>query len=297
MNHVYSAAYGYTPAQLIPFLASAQKHLREFQAHLFVYTEDLPSLAVLTQRFSFLHFHDTPRPRASEKLHSWIRDMALAAAKTYQRQDRRALSTSTLRRLHTGLNACITRFFLIEQELAKLPDDPASIILHCDSRDIIFQENIFTRLTHPLLTGAEPGTVGRRDSWVGRVYGSAGQVFLHQKQVYCAGCTLGRLPAFRAYIRAMCDEQWAHLHCSLFHRGPDQAIHINLIHRGKIDAHCCHNFEGPIATIALEASNNLSIDQATQSILVHGIKPAILHQYDRHASLRKFVEKQYPSDL
>ncbi len=294
MHHLFSAAYNYRPAHLYPFLASAQQHLSEFTAHLFVFTEDLPTLAPLKARFPFLVFHDSARPRTAEKLHCWLRDMALGTAKIYQRQNRDALPPAIIRRLHCGLNPAVTRFFLIEKELAALPEDPDSIILHCDSRDIIFQENIFQKLSHPLLTGAEPGTVGGHDSWVGRVYGAEGQAYLHQKQVYCAGCTLGRLPAFRAYIRAMCDEQWAHLHCSLFHRGPDQAIHINLIHRGQIAAHCCHNHEGPIATVALEASNNLHTDSASQSILVHGIKPAIVHQYDRHPMLTEFVTQTYP---
>lgn len=295
MNHLFSAAYSYAPEHLIPFLASAQKHLTDFEAHLFVYEEDLPQLETLKPRFPFLILHASARPQRSEKIHCWVRDMALGAARSYQRQDRHALSPATIRRLHAGLNACITRFFLIEDELAKLPADPKSIVLHCDSRDIVFQENIFAQLAHPLLTGAEPGTVGRRDSWVGRVYGPEGQAYLHQKQVYCAGCTVGRLPAFRDYVRIMCDELWAHLHCSLFHRGPDQAIHLNLIHRGRIQAHCCQNHTGPIATVALEASNNLQIDRANTSILVHGRKPALVHQYDRHAALSEFVKQLYPT--
>lgn len=292
MNTIYSAAAGYTPTDLTPFLVSAQRHLRDLQAVLLITPEDEPVLRPLTARFPFVRFALLNRGSRASRLWCWLRYVGLQQSRFLPRRDRHTLATSTWRGIECGMNPALSRYFLIERELAAQPDDPTARVMLCDSRDIVFQGDAFAELDAPFSTGAEPTTVGPRDRWIGLVYGAAGQARLAGKQVYCSGFSIGSLTEIRAYVRRMCDEMWAHLPAMLFHRGLDQAIHIHLLHEGLQRARIYQNAEVKIATISLEKADNLRADPATGAVRVFERIPCVLHQYDRHAALTTFVRQQ-----
>ena len=293
MNTIYSAAAGYQPAHLLPFLLSAQRHLKNFEVVLLITPSDQPVLEPLTAQFPFLRFALLNRGNRLSRAVCWLRYVALRQAGVLRRRDRHSLNTRQRFGLECGINPALSRYFLIERLLAEQAAGANARVMLADSRDIIFQGDAFTELSAPLVTGAEPTVVGPRDRWIGLVYGEQGQQRLAGKQVYCSGFTLGDRTAIQAYVKQVCDEMWTHLPAMLFHRGLDQAIHIRLLHDGLLQARVMQNADGKIATISLEKPANLEIDQTANAVRVHGHVPCVLHQYDRHPALIEFVQALY----
>lgn len=289
MNTIFTAAAGYRPDDLLPFLVSAERHLHNFEAVLLIGPADGPVLRPLAQRFPFVRFALLERGHAIDRALCWLRYVGLGRARAWQQADRHALPPRRRRSIECGMNPALARYFLIERLLAQLPPDDDARVMLADSRDIVFQGDAFAALSDPLVTGAEPTVVGPRDRWIGLVYGPAGQARLAGRQVYCSGFTIGRRAAVQAYVRRVCDEMWAHLPAMLFHRGLDQAIHIRLLHDGVQEARITQNSDGYIATISLERPENLAIDETVRAVRVFGRVPAVLHQYDRHPHLTEFV--------
>jgi len=294
MNYVISAASGYDCAALTPFLASAQRHLKSFKMILLIQKQDFTVLKPLLSRFPFVSFEYIERGDLRQMIACWLKYVLFRRSKTYQQKDRHGLSLETRQEIEVGMNPCLTRFFFIEKLLQNLDLQPDSRIMLADSRDIIFQGDAFGLLSEPFVTGYEPVTVGKKDQWIGRVYGEEGQKALHRRQVICAGFSIGGAAEVRRYVGVLCDELWARLFKILFHRGPDQAVHIRLFHDGRLPARICHNHEGLIATISMEGTNNLEIDRAGGVVKVYGKIPVVLHQYDRFADIAQFVQELYP---
>lgn len=294
MNTIFSAAAGYQPDDLGPFLASARQHLRDFEMVLLIAPGDEVVLEPLRQNFPFLRFAFLHRGTPWKRLRCWITHVALPGARILRRLDRHGLGDRRRQALECGMNPALSRYFLIERLLNQPGASSGGRVMLADSRDLVFQADAFVEIPGPLVTGAEPIFNQPDDRWIGLVYGPSGQARLAGKQVYCSGFTIGDRDSVRAYVGKVCDQMWAHLPAMLFHRGLDQAIHIRLLHDRLLAATIVQNADGKIATISQEPATHLQIDRDAGAVRVCGSIPPVLHQYDRHPALRDFVRSLYP---
>jgi hypothetical protein len=91
----------------------------------------------------------------------------------------------------------------------------------------------------------------------------------------------------------MCREIWRSLPKVAAIEQYDQAIHNFLIYNGQVNLELTDNRAGMIATLHYESSSNIQIGDVTEEAKVQGKAPAILHQYDRHDNLLRFVQERF----
>lgn len=294
MNRIYSAAIGFNERQLTPFLRSAAEFLQDFEVNLLVDAAMVGELTEMRTRYPFVRLHPVEKASRTLKAALYLRWVLLRGAKSFSRLERSRVQGQTWRHLVQALDPALARYLLIERLLEALPPgSEQDRIMLCDSRDVVFQKNAFDDLTGRLVTGAEPGQVGEKDRWIGITFGEEAQAELRGKQVICSGFTAGSLEGVRGYVSQIANEIWTRMPKVLFHRGLDQAMHIALIHRGKIQVTVCQNAEGKIATVALESGEHLAVDSQSGLIRVHNLVPSVLHQYDRHPAIAAHVAKRF----
>ncbi|HWP23814.1 MAG TPA: hypothetical protein VNM15_06465 [Candidatus Binatia bacterium] len=174
-----------------------------------------------------------------------------------------------------------------------------SNVMLCDSRDVIFQGDPFRWIQHKLISGLEPKTIGNcshNTAWIRQLYGTDIFGELCNKTIVCAGVTLGPVKEIERYLHEMCKEIWVHLAEVTTSRDLDQGVHNYLIHKKAFPCELTDNQSGLIATLHHENPTNISIDEAGGLIKVRGKYPIVVHQYDRHPCLVRWLEKSvwYP---
>ena len=167
-------------------------------------------------------------------------------------------------------------------------------VLLTDVRDVVFQQDPFefpmsdrihVAMENPdIPVGACPWT----SQWLLAGYAPEVLERLKDKEMSCAGTTLGPVSHMMRYLKLMLAEiagMKDPFACA------DQAAHNLLLHHGKLDPiKKLANFEGPILTVGSEPRYKLNEDN--ELVNRDGSKIAIIHQYDRHPELLRLFEKR-----
>jgi hypothetical protein len=179
-------------------------------------------------------------------------------------------------------------------------------ILLSDTRDVVFQGNIFNGQSGEYLyMFIEDHSVKisddkqHNDRWLNDVYGTKLANTFNHNPIICAGTTLGSSKNIIKYLELMCLEFYNLKRRSpnLFEKNYDQGIH------NFIGYKCHESFEGfqiksngdIVATVGLTAgkspgSLSVSVDNI---ILLNGCIPSLVHQYDRVDELEQSVRRRF----
>jgi hypothetical protein len=167
-------------------------------------------------------------------------------------------------------------------------------VLLTDVRDVVFQhdpfdfpvsDRIHVAMENPdIPVGACPWT----SQWLLAGYAPEVLERLKDKEMSCAGTTLGPAPHIMRYLDLMLAEiagMKDAFTCA------DQAAHNVLLYEGKLNpVEKLRNFEGPILTVGSEPRYELN--ENNELVNRDGSRIAIIHQYDRHPRLLRLFEKR-----
>lgn len=179
-----------------------------------------------------------------------------------------------------------SRRFLIYREFLRSVDEPVVI---CDSRDIIFQKNPEQYMPTEgvnVFREYEGKTIGEcpyNSKWMKTIFGI---VQWGHKEIICAGATSGRLADY-------CDAIWKMLDNFPPIVGLDQAAHNHLIYSEQIKAKMFANEQGEVLTVGYIPRETMSIGEDGFIHNKAGKTPTIIHQWDRHQNLSKFIVGKY----
>lgn len=174
--------------------------------------------------------------------------------------------------------------------LAALDFEPDFVML-TDLRDVFFQRDPFaeppTRLELYLEDdSARIGDEAFNTRWIRNLYGEAELARLEGQQISCAGTLIGTYASVLAYLGQMVGEV-------VWRRRPlgshDQGIHNGLLRRGRFPgATVVPNGSGRVLTLGKMGAYEVAPDGTVLN--ADGSVPAVLHQWDRHASLVERIE-------
>jgi acetyltransferase-like isoleucine patch superfamily enzyme len=172
----------------------------------------------------------------------------------------------------------------------------AEVVLLCDSRDVVFQDDPFAYLKTDLAGGVEDcklkecSHTGQR---VKDIYDD-GLTLIGDHQVVCAGVTIGTRDAILTYLEAMCNEISKKVARSAFSCNGDQAIHNWIIRTQDHDISLIPTGHKLIATLNYaDLETYYELDEEL-GLLNKELEPvAIVHQYDRIDAIRKWCLKKW----
>jgi hypothetical protein len=288
MDAVITAATGYTDADLQPFLKSLARACPEVKVFLIAYTRDLPRVKELQRKYPFIEPVYVPHKLdRGGRVYRWVAQHFI--------NEEYSSSGSLWRFLgRYSLHIMLERYFIALELLRAHPNAFENVLLS-DSRDVVFQQNPFTRIGQSLVSGLEETTIGccvMNSDWIRHLYGSNVYNQMFNRRVVCAGITLGPAYQMEQYLVAMCAEIWKCLPKVALIAQYDQGIHNYLIYTDKVRLELTDNRAGIIATLHYENPSNIQTDGAGGVVTVQGKVPAIVHQYDRHRNLVSFVTER-----
>lgn len=217
----------------------------------------------------------------------------------------------------TGIHINNSRFIKYLDFVTENSDKYNHILLS-DTRDVIFQKNIFDKLPAEdfIYFAEEDETECIKDNVfnsypVTVAFGEKMLEFLGPKKILCAGTTIGSLSNITVYLREMVSNLY-NIH-SINHttlkQSVDQAIH-NFLYYEKESI-----FKNPLvkqsgdlmATVGITSSRSpekitvamgealdfLNDRKSSLSISVNGKIPSVIHQFDRSISMTEFYNKIY----
>ncbi len=166
--------------------------------------------------------------------------------------------------------------------------DQYSHAMITDIRDVCFQRNPFES---PL-----PGNIvsfleiillgdGVNRKWLAEAFGDRVDPTLYDKEVSCAGVTLGTSEAMMRYLDLMLHGlQKVEMMTPV--AGVDQAVHNEILHLNKIDGSVLFGNGNPLCN-TMGHGDPLSLDIDSNVLANDGTKVAILHQFDRIPQVAK----------
>lgn len=290
MNAIITAATGYTEANLQIFLDSVERNCSNTKVFLIVFRQDRETMNGLQIKYPFVEPIYIRKRYYREATFAY----SLSCFLGINRKD--YLSINPLLKFigRSQLHIALERFFVALQITKSLGDSFSKVLL-TDSRDVLLQEDPFSLVHENLVSGIEPATISDcnyNSTWIREVYGNDVLNSMLDKQMVCAGVTLGSIKEVEKYLMEMCSEMWKYLPQVKTSLGSDQAIHNYLIYHNRIVPDLVDNRSGFIATLCLEDPGNILTDSASGSVMVCGKYPAIVHQYDRHPDLLEFLKSQ-----
>lgn len=292
MNAIIAAATGYSDTDLEPFLASVGRTCTRTKVFLIVLKRDLKRIELLRRRYPFIEpVYVHRRLNRGTRFYSWLPRWI---ARHFIGEDYSTCGSIWSACGRYSLHISLERYF-IALELVRAHRDSLASVLLTDSRDVVLQEDPFRRIGANLVSGLEENTIGRcsvNSKWLTHVYGVTVHTRIAKHRIVCSGVTIGPIDAMEQYLVEMCREIWKCL--PNIAAGPwyDQCIHNYLIYSDRVTLDLTDNRHGIIATLLSEAPHNIRTDAATGVVTVHGLAPAIVHQYDRHASVAAFVRER-----
>jgi len=184
------------------------------------------------------------------------------------------------------------RYEIFQSILEKLEHKPERILL-TDSRDVVFQSNIFNHnFKKPINFFLEKEKIlndPRNTRWLIRTVGTKEFEKIKNKNISCSGTTLGNYDEIIKYADLMKKSlilfpyKRPLRHIIMFKKrdtGYDQGIHNYLIHNNFFkDKECHENEYSKICTTAY--MKKFSFDQNKQLVNKKGEIYSIVHQYDR----------------
>lgn len=171
--------------------------------------------------------------------------------------------------------------------------DSYNMVLSVDVRDIIFQKDVFQYPWKPDAIGVayETEKIGYEvynRAFMEHKYGTAVLNQLKEKYIICGGTVLARADIMLKLCRTMDEE--------IFQTGyipkSDQAVLDYVLYTGKLGADIQpSDVNGPIVTVG-DKNIRLKIDR---HYIYNGNNAVayLVHQYDRHTKLRRFVKVMY----
>jgi hypothetical protein len=292
MNAIITAATGYNEADLQPFLFSIDRACPDSKVFLIAYKRHLARVERLRRRFPFVEPVYVPyKSNLGGSVYRWLARHFIGANYAVCGWFWRNLG-------RYSLDIMLERFFLA-LEIVQTHRNALTHVLLADSRDVIFQRNPFEQIDSRLVSGLEEKIIGdcpRNSDWIIQVYGTDVHRRLSKHTVVCAGISLGPVKEVEQYLVSMCGEIWRCLPKVAAIEQYDQAIHNYLIYNGRVNLELTDNRAGLIATLHYESSSNIQIDAARGVATVKGKAPAIIHQYDRHDHLLRFVKERSQID-
>jgi len=282
-NLVLTTVSGLTVSQMKPFVVSFQQYQKDADLVLFTNRLDtetrryLSALATELIDFSFFCF----RARHFECLlwPLWKRVFPLLKSEV----SRRTLA----RRI---FNLASLRFLLYLEYLESLPKKPRWVFL-TDSRDAIFQDDLFARMEAPGLYAFGEGkertiAICRANAKMLRqCAGKTAVKELNHCQPSCAGTILGDYESMLAYLQTT-----VRLTMSVHHMGMvssvDQGLHNYIVHK-KLSPNIqfVDNDEGPIGTMGCVSTDQIQESPEHLILQQDGRPYAFLHQQDRHEQI------------
>ena len=309
-NLIITSARGYGPELITPFLESIARHCPSTTVAIITLPRDEQNYQKLKARYPFLILHSlassarnpdgiplapTPGiPRLAEKMKiSFLlilsRKLGFKSQVAYESQ--RMLGLSTL-----DLNWCIRRYFAALQILVGDSHNYKYVMLS-DIRDVILQGNPFQAVqTAGLHTGLEGVTVASNYSnstWIKDAYGLKVYEQLSDQISVCSGVSIGTRTDVIAYLKAFCNESSEVMRAKGTANLPvwDQAFHIKMLLLDNYP-HVKVPVNGFISTLGVFENDRVSINDQSE-VLVDGVKPLVVHQYDRHPELSEMILKHY----
>lgn len=288
-NLIITAAFGYAPRLLVPFVETARQHCPGVTVLVLLKPDQTAAYARYFDGYANLQYHVIKSYRGRPQL--WWNSIMGAVGldrwiKSVPREQSGALRRSLF---HSLLAPKLKRYIACEQFIRE--SDYENILI-CDSRDVFFQSSPFAFVSTRILSGIEPETFGgcpHNTEWLKNIYPESWQELMG-RPIICSGVTIGNRAAMLNYLQCMADEIWNRLPL-LLKSTHDQTVHNRLIYTDTVPADLTANHEGKIATLHYEPVDNIGISDAGISLAGH--LPSIVHQWDRHACLVEYVNRTF----
>lgn len=199
------------------------------------------------------------------------------------------LKTESARRglARKAVSLFFLRFILYLDYLESLNEKPGWVFL-TDCRDVIFQDDIFSRVTEPGLycfLEAPGQTVGQspfNSQMVRNCFGEEALREISHCPVSCAGTVLGDYASVHAYLQAMAEYTLKVRKMQMI-SGDDQGMHNYLIHKKLVPGiRLVDNSAGPVGTLGVMEPAEIRRSPEHSVLQEDGRPYAVLHQYDRH---------------
>ena len=194
------------------------------------------------------------------------------------------------------LSSVCYRFYLYLMFLRfTLAEHQWSYIMMCDSRDVLFQNNPFSRPPEEcpaLVSFAESprmtlGSCPYNSGWLSRWF--PGELpELKDKPILCAGVTMGRPEAILEYLEGMVSALSRHDPGS--GTGFDQAWHNIYFRKGHGEVYPHDN--SWVRHVGYEEIDQVPV-VGGRVVDAAGMVVSVIHQYDRHPRLVQTLERQW----
>ncbi len=290
---ILGAACGYSPAQLAPFLKSLEKILPQSRTVLFVQ----PGFKKLTSA-SELHVagdsYLRPVLRKLPRGTRFVSGVCLATGRAV-----RLLQPLGSILMQAAFGVAVARYFWYRNWLEKNPGPPEQAILLSDTRDVVFQGNPFIQLpAGKMFCGVEPISLGNceiNSGWYKSAYGSEALDRIGSQSVLCSGVIGGPRELIHKYLIAMCAEIDRVGYRILWSSGFDQAIHNHLLRNTDLGKDfILESWDGNrLTTLHYASASAFRFNQQDELVAANGEVVSIVHQYDRHESLRAWVSNRW----
>lgn len=190
--------------------------------------------------------------------------------------------------MNTHLDARFLRAFRY------LRNHPHGRVLLCDVRDVLFQDDPFTRMPATgLAVGLETSqytlaTQPMNAGWITRTYGRQTLDQIGMNRVSNVGVTYGDGDSIMHYLGQLASELLRLPPPAVGIVGADTAIHNVLLWTGRLGSvEAFEPLESPVATLNSVDPMHLKLDPTGRLLNLDGSRPSILHQYDRQPAVRE----------
>lgn len=182
-----------------------------------------------------------------------------------------------------------SRYHSYQDFLGRFGGDYANVMI-TDLRDVIFQSDPFARpLPADVVFAQERRRLGdcpTNRSWIVQTYGEAMADNLQHCMVSCSGTTFGTVHGMQQYLAVMINEIAGRPMPIL--GGLDQAIHNYLIRMRPLRNAWCDPTDSIVATMSYVPDDAIRIDP--RGVLIDGRLVPVIHQWDRKANLRHYID-------
>jgi len=192
----------------------------------------------------------------------------------------------------THMKVHSARFLPLEEAIKEID---AQGVMVADTRDIIFQRDPSVVLPDEGLNAFEEdrsqtiGSCPYNSEWIRLAYGEGTLEELSHLPISCVGTTCGDAASMRGYLsilRGAVEKIQPRTH-----KPQDQAVHNYLVHK-MLPAKVWNNEEGEIYTVGYIKRGSVKIKDGKIINLV-GATPTVIHQWDRHANLKRLVLEKW----
>jgi hypothetical protein len=172
-------------------------------------------------------------------------------------------------------------------------------ILLTDVADVVFQSDPFANAPGGDLVVFLEDKVRTLDTcyvdsyWIRSAFGDLALDEVRGRRMSCAGTVLGSLIGILRYLLIM---QLGAFECAPPARlleGIDQAIHNVMLYRGRLLGAVIVDNAEHVFTMGIVPKNHVVITQGGKITDLGGRICPIIHQYDRHPAVTRFVQEQY----